>query len=213
VILRVLLGAALGATALGSLLVACGQQPVSLSSDPMTSDVSDPAVDGHAPVPPFTIVIPAIGVDSVLEPLGLTADRELAIPPASAPEVAGWYAGPDTVEPGDECMPGSVCSAVVVGHVNGTGPDGERGFPGVFADLAELAPGDEVLVERADGSTVRFVVESVESVDKDELPTDIYTLTDRPRLNLVTCDDAAGFGTERAGHYDRNVLVRTVLAS
>lgn len=166
-----------------------------------------------AVVEPWAISIPKIGARSTLDPLGLTIDGQLEIPPVDSPEVAGWYAGPDKAELGDECPPSTVaCSAVVVGHVDGLGPDGRKGFPGVFARLHELAAGDMVLVERADGGTLRYVVERVESVAKDELPSDIYTLADQPRLNLVTCDSQGGFGNDRAGHYDRNVIVRAVLA-
>ena len=67
-------------------------------------------------------------------------------------------------------------------------------------------------VETADGTRLRFVVETIEQPLKDQLPADLYTAHDRPRMNLVTCDATSEFGGDTPGHYDRNLLVRTVLA-
>jgi hypothetical protein len=56
--------------------------------------------------------------------------------------------------------------AVIVGHV-----DSRRG-PAVFHRLGELEAGDEVVVRRADGSQVRFVVQRLERWPKDAFPTE-----------------------------------------
>ena len=70
--------------------------------------------------------VPAIGVDTGLQGLGLLADGSLASP--SAWQTAGWY--DQGVRPGD------VGPAIVAGHV-----DSYLG-PAVFYDLARLKPGD-----------------------------------------------------------------------
>ena len=54
---------------------------------------------------------------------------------------------------------------MLAGHVDWAGR------PAVFQGLRRLAPGDEVVVDRADGSTVRFAVDRVVQVGKDAFPT------------------------------------------
>jgi sortase (surface protein transpeptidase) len=93
---------------------------------------------------------------------------------------------------------------VLAGHVDST--DG----PAVFFRLRELAPGDEVLVDRADGSTVRFEVRSVQRHPKDAFPTEqVYGPTPRAELRLITCGGEFDAG-ERS--YRDNVVVTAVLA-
>jgi sortase (surface protein transpeptidase) len=124
-------------------------------------------------------------------PLGLNADRTVQVPPVDTPEQAGWFTG--APRPGD---PGP---AVLLGHVNGGGQ------AGIFARLGELGPGDEVLVERADGSTVRFTVRRVDQVPKTDFPTDeVYGDTDGPELRLITC---GGSFDESADSYRDNIIV------
>jgi sortase (surface protein transpeptidase) len=138
---------------------------------------------------PVRIEIPRIRVASPLDRLGRARDRTVEEP--SRWEVAGWYA-PGT-RPGD---PGS---AVILGHV-----DSKRG-PAVFYRLRELRPGDEIIVTRADGSRVRFLVERTEQHLKRRFPTDaVYYPTMTPALRLVTC----GGEFDRAwGHYRSNIIV------
>jgi len=62
------------------------------------------------------------------------------------------------------------------------------GEPGVFADLAQLVAGDEVVVDRADGSTARFVVVEVDQMAKEDFPTaEVYGDLDHAGLRLITC--------------------------
>jgi sortase (surface protein transpeptidase) len=142
---------------------------------------------------PVRIEIPRIGVASRLDRLGRAPDRTVEVPRRW--EVAGWYA-PGT-RPGD---PGS---AVILGHV-----DSKRG-PAVFFRLRELRRGDEIVVVRADGSSVRFAVERTEQYDKQRFPTDaVYYPTLTPALRLVTC---GGEFDATAGHYRSNVIVFAAL--
>jgi sortase (surface protein transpeptidase) len=142
---------------------------------------------------PVRIEIPKIGVASSLDRHGRAPDRTVEVP--SRWEVAGWYA-PGT-RPGD---PGS---AVILGHV-----DSKRG-PAVFFRLRELRRGDDVVIVRADGSSVRFAVERTEQYAKDRFPTDaVYYPTLTPALRLVTC---GGEFDATAGHYRSNVIVFATL--
>lgn len=143
---------------------------------------------------PVRVEIPKIGVASSLDRLGRAPDGTVQEPARWA--VAGWYA-PGT-RPGD---PGS---AVILGHV-----DSKRG-PAVFFRLRELRRGDEIEVGRADGSSVRFVVQRTDQYPKDRFPTDeVYYPTLTPALRLVTC---GGEFDATAGRYRSNLIVFATLA-
>jgi sortase (surface protein transpeptidase) len=81
---------------------------------------------------------------------------------------------------------------------------------GAFADLKALDPGDEVLVDRADGTSARFRVERVEQYPKDRFPTrTVYGDVPGPELRLITC----GGELDRAAHsYRDNIVVYARLA-
>ncbi len=139
--------------------------------------------------PPVRLRIPALGVDSPLPPLGRAPDRTIEVPVDFG--VAGWFA--------DGPRPGQAGPAVILGHV-----DSDTG-PGVFHRLAQLAPGAEVTVQRADGSTVAFRVTDVQRVPKAGFPTQaVYGPSLRPSLRLVTC--GGRFDPARRS-YDDNVIV------
>ncbi|MGY1821051.1 class F sortase [Geodermatophilus sp. SYSU D00079] len=145
-------------------------------------------------VAPLRVRVPAIGVDSALVRLGVDATGAL-VPPAEY-DRAGWFPGAPA--------PGDVGPAVVAGHV-----DSHEG-PGVFWRLRELAAGDEVLVDRDDGTTARFVVTGVARYAKDAFPTAaVYGPTPRAELRLVTC--GGEFDRARRSYTD-NVVVTTVAA-
>lgn len=143
---------------------------------------------------PVRIAIPALGVRSEVMDLGLDADGAMEVPPGAYP--AGWYdRGP---------TPGELGPAVLAGHVDWAGE------PGVFAGLAELAPGDAVTVERADGSTATFRVERVAEYAKDEFPgVAVYGDLDHAGLRLITC--GGDFDDDEASYRD-NVVVFARLA-
>jgi len=125
-----------------------------------------------AVAPPARLVVPAIGVDTGLESVGLLTDGTLEPPHEWG--VAGWYA--DGVRPGD---PGP---AVIEGHVD------SRNGPAVFYRLRDLRVGAPVIVHTRDGKTLRFVVDSVRSYPKTHFPTAaVYGPTPLPVLRLVTC--------------------------
>lgn len=156
------------------------------------------AADDSTPVPPpVHLDIPRIGVDTALIPLGLQADGTVMVPPTDPGAPAGWYR--------HLASPGEPGPAVLLGHV-----DSSRG-PAVFSRLAELRPGDNVSVRRADGSVVAFVVESVHTHPKSDFPTAaVYGPADAPVLRLITCGGA--FDRERRT-YLSNVVVSAGLAS
>jgi sortase (surface protein transpeptidase) len=152
---------------------------------PAETQVADPA----------RVRIPAIDVDAAVLPLAV--DGQGVLPPPSTNVDTGWWrAGPE---------PGEAGPAVIVGHVDG------REGPAVFFRLRQLAPGDEIAVDRVDGSTAVFTVERVEHHAKDTFPTEaVYGRTPDARLRLVTCGGEFDRSTR---HYIDNVVVFAVLAA
>lgn len=140
---------------------------------------------------PERLRVPRIGVDTGLMDLGLTAKRELEVPPLSRAGTAGWYERSP--------VPGEVGPAVVAGHVD------SRSGPAVFYRLRELRRGDAIIVDRSDGRTATFTVDRVEQVAKSSFPTRrVYGATPRPELRLITC---GGTFDAEIGHYLSNVVV------
>ncbi len=145
-------------------------------------------------VAPARLEIPTIDLVTPLVRLGLMPDRTVEVP--SNPDRAGWFR-PGTV-------PGGRGSAVILGHV-----DSVHG-PAVFARLQELQPGDLVAVDRADGSTVEFVVKQVVLYANADFPAhQVYAAPSGRRLNLVTC---GGIYDADRGGYQSNLVVYTRLA-
>lgn len=139
---------------------------------------------------PTRLTIPAIGVDVIgITDLGLRADRTIEVPPDA--ETVGWYRNSPT--------PGENGPALLAAHVDW------QNRKGVFYDLRELRPDDQVTVERADGSVASFTVRRVEQHPKDRFPTQaVYGHVERPELRLVTC---GGQFDRAAGSYLDNIVV------
>lgn len=138
---------------------------------------------------PATLTMPSIGVHTSLARLGVDAAGAL-VPPRNFGQ-AGWFAqGP---------APGEVGPAVLAGHVDSTAG------PAVFFRLGELAAGDEVLVGRSDGTTVRFTVTRVARYPKAAFATaEVYGPTPDAQLRLITC--GGDFDRSRRSYAD-NVVV------
>jgi hypothetical protein len=152
-----------------------------------------PAAPGSGS-PPVWLAIPAIGVATPLVRLGLEANGGMAVPADFGR--AGWFTGGPA--------PGQVGPSVIAGHVD------SRTGPAVFYRLRELRPGQAVLVERADGRRLRFVVEQARSYPKDQFPTAaVFGPVPEAALRLITC----GGDFDRArGSYRDNLVVFARLA-
>ncbi|MQA15635.1 MAG: class F sortase [Pseudonocardiaceae bacterium] len=145
------------------------------------------------PSPPTSISIPAIGVTSPVNPVGLNPDRTLEVPaPGPLYDQAAWYRGSVT--------PGEIGPSVIIGHV-----DSAANGPSVFFDLAALAPTERFTITRADGTTLTFQVDGVRTYPKDAFPTDtVYGGTARPEVRLITC---GGPFDSTSGSYRSNTVV------
>jgi sortase (surface protein transpeptidase) len=143
---------------------------------------------------PVRLEIPAIGVATRLVRLGLDRDGAMEVPGDFAS--AGWFAGGP--------VPGQMGPAVIAGHVD------SRTGPAVFYRLRALRPGQAILVQRADGVRLRFVVEQARSYPKAGFPTAaVFGPVPSAALRLITCTGA--FDRAR-GSYRDNLVVFARLA-
>jgi sortase (surface protein transpeptidase) len=139
---------------------------------------------------PMRLIVPKINLDTTfVSPLGLNKDKTVSVPD-SYTEV-GWYTYGAT--------PGEIGPAVILGHV-----DSYQG-PAVFFSLGQLEEGDEVMVEREDGTTATFVVTDKERVPQEKFPTEkVYGKIDYAGLRLVTCTGVFNRGKQE---YSHNLIV------
>ncbi|MGY1808776.1 class F sortase [Blastococcus sp. SYSU D00669] len=156
---------------------------------PVTVRDAAPARDSAVPAP-VRLTVPALGIDAPVEPVGVAPDGQMQIPDDVTR--AGWYRfGP---------APGGAGNAVLAGHVD----DAEQGL-GALARLREAAPGTEVAVTDAAGTTTRWRVVSRELISKQQLPlAEMFTRDGAPRLVLVTCGGPFDPGSRS---YRDNVVV------
>lgn len=197
----------LAIAALGLLLTACASPPapdsgsretpaVVQTANPLAAGgLQDPRErDAATPdSPPASIRIPRIGVASALETLTVDATGRLDAPRDY--NLAGWYAG--------GVVPGALGPAIIAGHID------SPTAPAVFARLAELRPGDEVVVTTADRHDLTFRVTGSTQSAKSAFPSDeVYSNVPAPELRLITC---AGAFDPAVGHYTDNLIVFAVL--
>ena len=161
------------------------------SSHPTEQPRSAAPGQRHRTLAPVALEIPEINVATRLERLGVKPDRTVDVP--VDPDNAGWFRlGP---------KPGQLGSSVILGHV-----DSVAG-PAVFARLGELDRGDAVMIGRADGSVVEFVVKRAVTYPNAEFPAQrVYAAQGVRRLNLVTC--TGEYDADRGG-YQSNLVVYT----
>ena len=139
---------------------------------------------------PTKLSIPKLKIETTFEkPLGLNADGSSEVPKSYTQ--VGWYEyGP---------TPGEYGPAVILGHV-----DSVSG-PAVFFSLGQLEAGDDVYIDRADGSVAHFVVEKLERYEQVAFPTaKVYGNINHAGLRLITCSGTFKKGEQR---YTHNLVV------
>ncbi|MDT0609247.1 class F sortase [Streptomyces sp. DSM 40712] len=131
---------------------------------------------------PVRLRIPEISVDAPFTDLAIGAGGQLEPPPPGDTNLVGWYA--------KGASPGETGTSIIAGHVD------TKTSAAVFVHLDQLDEGDVFHVERADGRRATFVVDALETFDKDDFPSErVYGDTDRAEVRLITC----------AGDYDHKV--------
>jgi LPXTG-site transpeptidase (sortase) family protein len=179
-----------------------GQRPAGSvarsSAPPAPSPTASPSRDLQrarailAPAaPPSRLLIPAIGVNAVVESVGFDAQGRMSVP--SAAENVAWEQ--------QGAAPGDAGNAVIDGHLDWTSG------PAVFWKLGKLKAGDQITVQRADGSSVLFNVDSSAMIPYDNSIE--FTKTGAPQLSLITC---AGAWDRGHATYTQRLLVKASLA-
>ena len=176
--------------------------PVAASSVPPAAKQSAaPTPAAIARVVPTRVIIPAIGVNAAIEPVGLCPSTNpnedctgvptdgLATPLLNAANLTGWWNG--------GAAPGQAGPAVIVGHVNSAAAGNL-----VFANLYKMAVGETIEIEPGN---LMFKVTATQEIGKNSFPTQaVYGSTLGPELRLITC--GGGFN-KSTGHYTDNFIV------
>jgi len=122
---------------------------------------------------PTRLRIPKIGVNSVIEYMGLTVDGAMDTP--TSPDRVGWFAL--------GTHPGNVGNAVMAGHYGW-----KNGIPAVFDNLNTLRKGDLLYVDDEKGVTVIFVVRESRTYDQADGASEVFLSSNGgSHLNLITC--------------------------
>ena len=145
-------------------------------------------VDNHLP---RQIIIPQIGVSGYIQRVGLTSEKQVAVPTNT--HLSGWYV--------ESVLPGEPGVSLIDGHVSGRYEDG------IFKQIKNLSKGDIFEIEFGDRSRKSFEVISVENHNIEDIDSRFL----RPiegidrQLNLITC---GGAFDEASRTYRERVLVQ-----
>ncbi|MHB1865268.1 MAG: class F sortase [Candidatus Saccharimonadales bacterium] len=177
-------------------------EPKSISVNDAPSSVKPkPAVVASYSVPPSNpkyISIEAIGVKDVpIIKLGLLSSGAIATPDNIYE--AGWY--------DSSSLPGQSGAMFIYGHVSSWQADG------IFYNLKQLIPGDQVVITRGDNKTFTYVVVTSKiyqynNVDMNQVLAPISSTI--PGLNLMTCTGQVIKGTSE---FNERLVVFTKLLS
>lgn len=138
---------------------------------------------------PANLIIPAIGVDAPINPVGLNKDRALVVP--SSADKIGWF--------DKSSIPGREDPSIMVGHLD------SKAGPGVFYHLYELRPGDKIWITQSGGDKNLFEVKKMEKYPIDNFPArKVYRSEDEPSLRLLTC---SGNYLKNQASYTHNLVI------
>jgi sortase (surface protein transpeptidase) len=144
---------------------------------------------------PTRIRIPSIGVNALIEHVGLDANLAVDVP-KGVMNAAWWQDGP---------IPGNPGNSILVGHY-----DDYKGDPAVFWDLNKLKIGDRMSVVDGNGGEKTFEVVEIAMYRFDDLSImdKLYGPTLSRNLNLITC---GGVWDPVARNYDQRLVIYTRL--
>lgn len=161
--------------------------------DTGTASTQEFSVEEALPTPtaPVRIIIPAIGVNDVVQGVGVDSTGAMAVPSGATKNV-GWYE--------DGVVPGGVGSAVMDAHVFAA-----------FSKLHDVKAGDDIYVQTDSGQTLHFVVTATKTYALSSLSAlSLFRPTNSRDLNLITC---AGNLTPDHSTYDHRLIVYATLVS
>lgn len=138
--------------------------------------------------------IPKFGITSRIKPVGKTNEGKVAVP-GSVHDV-GWYNQSQSINSPSGAM-------FLVGHVSGPTQKG------VFHKLNQLTTGDQIVIEKGDGTEVAFQVidqnsYNVNSVDMGRALSTHKDYSSKLNINLMTC--SGGFDPTSQSYNERFLL-------
>ena len=197
------------ATGLVSIFVALSDDNGDLPNEGSLEEIlqehgAAPAADSEVLSEPDTpaltrIGIPSIGVDASVLTMGLDADNYPEVP--NVGDEVAWYTF--------SAPPGRGSNAVFSGHVDWY----YWGNPveGVFYHLRELQIGDQITLDREDGSQLRYsVTGNVATAYDDPNVVDVMKPTSKDVITLITCGGTwqKDYSDPNGGNYSHRVIVR-----
>lgn len=135
---------------------------------------------------PKHISIPAIGVDTSIEQVALDAKGNMDVPKTDY--TVGWYKL--------GYKPGEKGNSVLAGHL-----DKADSSPAVFWKLSELKAGDKIIITDVNDKSYTFTVTHLAKYPYDAFPlNEVFGSSDKPKLNLITCNGDWNSGTKIYSH-------------
>lgn len=142
------------------------------------------------PLTPARLIIPKLGIDATVEPVGLNIKGNMTVP--STYHTVSWY------RPGSKA--GASGNAVIAGHL-----DNSLGMPGIFERLHTLSVGDTIHVEDAKDRSLPYRVVSLSVYDVEDAPAaNIFSTEGPSQLVLITCN---GAWDHEKKSYDKRLVV------
>lgn len=156
------------------------------------SPYATPPLNPDKAIVPTEIEIPALGIQTSVEPVGLDAYGKMDVP--STDETVAWYMGGYKL--------GETGQAVIAGHY-----DTQTGAPAVFYHLSSLHEGDIVRVTGANGEVRTFTVTKIAVYENDNFPViEVFGPAEDRGLNLITCE---GKYNQEVHNYSHRTVVYT----
>lgn len=158
-------------------------------SKPSADDMSNYTVAPHMP---RYISLPKFDVTARVREVGLDKNGNLDAP--TNIHDAAWYS--------DSALPGSPGGASIIdGHVSGPTQ------PGVFKHLDKLTAGDTIVIEKGDGTKIKYRVVKTEiaNVDKVDMAKMLLPVTaGKHGLNLISCTGTYNAQTKQ---YEQRAMI------
>lgn len=166
---------------------------VSLPEDMATGPTEQTSTISSTTANPTWLDIPSLQISAGIISVGLTKHQTLEVP-TTGHEV-GWFI--------HRAKPGDQGSAILTGHLN------TAHGPAVFYKLKDISEGDLIIVRRADGTTVQYMVSSKNVYPQNNFPSEsVYNQHDQATLKIITC---AGSYDKKLNRYTHNLVIVATL--
>jgi sortase A len=143
---------------------------------------------------PVLLQIPKLNIEADIESVGLDREGKMDVPKKA--QNAAWY--------NLGVKPGEKGNAVMAGHL-----DTITGAPAVFYKLGSLNAGDEIKVKDDNGNVLIYKVIEKKTYSNEDFPLEeVFGVSDRYRLNLITC---SGQFNSSANSYSHRTVVYSEL--